>query len=141
MKLDIVELRLLLTEQYGILRTWERVAEELYQDRVSKTLLWKIVERDHIPTRKHIVEILNLKTLIEVEPCPSCGGACTYDCGTKKVIRKSGTTRKRAPRIEIALSDPVKAVERLEKALVQVHGKEVQQHLLRLSGVCNKEKT
>jgi len=64
--------------------------------------------------------VYGLPALVTTTPCPTCGAAHNYDCGHKKTVRKSGSGRKRSPRIEISLSDPEKARERLEKALKEL---------------------
>jgi hypothetical protein len=65
---------------------------------------------------------LGIPLEIPTPPCPTCGAACTFDCGTQRITAKPGTGRRRAPRVEIALNDPIKARARLEEKLREYHG-------------------
>jgi len=62
--------------------------------------------------------------VMELAPvCPFHNQVCACDCTEKKIVnRKSKPKTKRAPRIEIALSDPEKARKRLERAIAKIHG-------------------
>lgn len=85
---------------------------------------WHLSELFHNPNYKptsKIAKKLGLKIYVEVEACPTCGNGHCHNCGEQKVIRKKGSGRKRPPRVEIPLSDPVEARKKLEKALAKVH--------------------
>ena len=70
----------------------------------------------------HWRKINGLPHPIAAIPCKDCGDVHTHDCGTQKVISKQGKAkRKRAPRVEIALSNPNKARARLERKLKEYH--------------------
>ena len=53
---------------------------------------------------------LGLPKTVDAPACPTCGQACTYDCGTHRTIAKRG--RQRASRYEIARGTPPAEVVR-----------------------------
>lgn len=43
-------------------------------------------------------KIFGLGATVETEPCPTCGKACTYNCGTQQIIAKPGTAKRQRPK-------------------------------------------
>lgn len=127
---QFLELRSKLRSFYDDLGTWEKVAKYVYQDRVSKALLWKIVEKGHNPKDWKVRKILGLPMLLWVpvdyiaDPCPICNIAHTYDCTTERPVPldarviQPGKPRKRAPRIAVSKTDPVSGAQSLRNNLL-----------------------
>jgi len=100
----------------------------------SRKWRWRYIQSIHSGTlepsrfiraaiEKLYLDLTGRPAPVYVEPCPKCHHAPTVClCDGSKVVKAApqGAPRKRAPRIEIALSDPERARARLEQALQEL---------------------
>lgn len=100
----------------------------------SRQQVWKLHKKNEFTKDNHIRMAFGLPRYVErqetelADPCPRCGIAHTYDCTVSKladidarVTQPNTKPRKRAPRVEIPLSDPAAARAKLERKLKEYH--------------------
>lgn len=79
--------------------SYEQIGVKLLPDEqtsVSKGIIWRCHKKNKWPTDNGIRMKLSLPKLITVQQipgtlpqapaCPTCGGACMYDCGTQRPV-------------------------------------------------------
>ena len=73
-------------------KTWREISADMHLFNLANHATLRRIAHGAPITDNNLRRAWGLSYTIGVEPCPTCGEACTYDCGTHKPIAKDAAT-------------------------------------------------